>query len=99
MPATETRQLRVALELNATTMPGQKVLAAILNALRTPTTNNTRLTFFALWLTRNNYRLVKREHFLMVELELALLFDALFEALGVDPYNFPMMELVSLCDV
>lgn len=83
--------VRVQLDMGSTTLMGKQVHDAILSAL----SDRNKLEFEKEWLCKNAFRLVQNEFSQNVELEIALLFELLFEAIGINPRDFPFMNLVS----
>jgi hypothetical protein len=69
---------------------GQLVHDAILEVL----SDHSKFEFEKEWLCKNTFRLVQKEFSQMVEVELALLFELLFQAIGINPADFPFMKLV-----
>jgi hypothetical protein len=93
-PPPQSNYYLVEVQLNSgtTTSMGKQIHDAILGVLP----NGSKLAFETEWLCKNAYRFVKNEFSQMVELELALLFELFFEAIGVQPSKFPFMKLVSM---
>lgn len=83
--------IKVKLDSGYTTLMGKRVHDAIVEAL----SDRNKLEFEKEWLCKNAFRFTQCEFSQMIELELAFLFELLFEAIGIDPSNFPFMSLVN----
>lgn len=84
--------VKVQLNYGTTTLMGKRLHDTILNAL----SDRNKLEFEKEWLCKNAYRYVREEFSQMIELEIAMLFETLFEAIGINPSNFPFVNLVSI---
>lgn len=82
--------VKVQLNSGTTTSMGKRVHDTILNSL----SDRNKLEFEKEWLCKNTFRIVHKDSTKMIELETAALFEVFFEAIGVDPSNFPFMDLV-----
>lgn len=83
----------VQLHSGTTTSMGKRLHDTILSSL----SDRNKLEFEREWLCKNVYRYVREEFSQMIELEIAFLFESVFEAIGINPSNFPFVDLVSIC--
>ncbi|CAD5212939.1 unnamed protein product [Bursaphelenchus okinawaensis] len=80
------------LELEPITTLGKQLFNDILNGIET---QERKMTFVKRWAMKNNHRIVRSNPDVIAEMELGLLFECLFETIGISVEEMPFMFMVN----